>query len=424
MPQLSPARAISALAVPLVLGSAWLSRGQSTGESIFNAKLLQNRYGLSVRGAQFSGTGAQLLLSAIAQSRFVLVGEWHELAETPKFWQGVCSAAGPAGFHSMAVEEGPLIAAELQRWARQPDGQTRLAAFEKQFPDSLNIYNTIEEFEMLQRCSASAQGGAFRLWGVNQEGLGAAGLMLERILDTQPGRESEVAIRGLLEKNGDASARAMQTGKISDLYMISADDRDLAAAASVLQKDGTPQARSLFASLTRSHEINRAWPADAERRFRLMNTLFSADYAEAARSEPSPPKVLLKFGSFHLYRGLNPMHQSGLGNYVAEFAARHGAQSLHICLMPVKGSGFMFPGVGRRPTRLRPFNLNDDPRSRYLQPIFANLLAADWTLFDLRPLRKVIDQQSAMISSELATLISGMDILVMIPEATPSTRIH
>jgi erythromycin esterase-like protein len=85
----------------------------------FVAKLLQNRYDLSVRSGQLSGAGAQVLQSAIAQSRFVLLGEDHGIAQTSEFWAAVCRAAGPSGFHTMAVEEGPLAAAELERWARR-----------------------------------------------------------------------------------------------------------------------------------------------------------------------------------------------------------------------------------------------------------------------------------------------------------------
>ena len=66
-------------------------------------------------------TSAQVLQFAIAQSQFVLLGENHRLVKTPKF--RVCNAAGPA----------------------------QLAAFEKKYPESINIYNTREEFEMLSK---------------------------------------------------------------------------------------------------------------------------------------------------------------------------------------------------------------------------------------------------------------------------------
>jgi hypothetical protein len=79
------------------------------------------------------------------------VGEEHGLAETSSFWTGVCHAAVPEGFHTMAIEEGPLVAAELERSIRQPDGQSHLVAFEKHYPESINIYNTREEFGMLFR---------------------------------------------------------------------------------------------------------------------------------------------------------------------------------------------------------------------------------------------------------------------------------
>jgi len=154
-----------------------------------------------------------------------------------------------------------------------------------------------------------------------------------------------------------------------------------------------------------------------------MKTLFAANYARAASAAATPPKVLLKFGGFHVYRGLNPAHGSGIGNYVAEFAEAQGAQSLHIRLMPVKGSVTIYPRVGQ-PAQTRPFNYENQPGSRYLQPVFNNLLPSDWTLFDLRPLRQGIASPGGAINPDLATLVFGYDLLLMVPEATPAVEIQ
>lgn len=344
---------------------------QSTPAERFIAKLRENRYALSVRGGELSGAGAQVLRSAIAQSRFVLLGEDHGVAQTPEFWAAVCQAAGPSGFHTMALEEGPLVAAELEGWARRPDGLAQLAAFEKKFPWSINVSNAREEFDMLQQCARTGQ-SEFHLWGLNQEGLNAGGLILSRVLASRLGNQARPAMQQLLQKNDQGYRKALQSGSIFDLFMIAADDKELAGGAALLQKDGSPEARSLYASLVEGHEINRTSPAEygnARRRERLMKTLFAANYARAARAAPAPPRVLLKFGGYHVYRGLNPVHGSGIGNYVAEFAEGQGAQSLHIRLMPVKGAQPIHPRVGQ-PWQLRPFNYEDQPDARYLQPMF------------------------------------------------------
>jgi hypothetical protein len=325
----------------------------------------------------------------------------------------------------MAVEEGPLVAAELERWARRPDGLAQLLAFEKRFPESINVHNTREEFDMLQQCARAGQ-DQFRLWGLNQEALGGAGLVLSRVLASRVGKEAGTAIQQMLRNNDDAYRKAVQSGSIFDLFMIAASDKELAGGATLLQKDGSPEAQSLFASLVESHAINRTSPAEygnARRRERLMKTRFAANYARAASTAAAPPKVLLKFGGYHIYRGLNPVHGSGIGNYVAELAESQGAQSLHIRLMPVKGSQPIYPKVGQ-PAQLRPFNYADQPGSRYLQPILSNLLPSDWTMFDLRPLRQDAASPRGAIDPDLATLVFGIDIQVMVPEGTPSTEIR
>src|SRR5438067_993145 len=68
---------------------------RSTQTDRFLTKLLQNRYALAVRRGQLTGGGAQVLQTAIAQSRFVQVGEYHGIAQTSEFVTAVCHAAGP-----------------------------------------------------------------------------------------------------------------------------------------------------------------------------------------------------------------------------------------------------------------------------------------------------------------------------------------
>src|ERR1044071_5571125 len=192
------------------VASALLFAAQSSAPPTdrFVAKVLQSRYSRSAREGQRPGTGAAGMLSAIAQSRFVVVGEDHGLAQTPELAGAVCHAAGSARFPAMAIEKGQLAAGTLRR-----EGPDQVAAFEKTFPESINVYNAREEFEMLQQCAGAAQGD-FHLWGLNQEMLGAGGLVLSRILDSRLGETARPAMQQLLRKNDDALRKARQSGSI------------------------------------------------------------------------------------------------------------------------------------------------------------------------------------------------------------------
>jgi len=167
-------------------------------------------------------------------------------------------------------------------------------------------------------------------------------------------------------------------------------------------------------------------PADydnARRRERLMKTRFAAEYARAAKTAAAPPRVLLKFGAFHTYRGLNPVRGSGIGNYVAEFAESQGAQSLHVRVIAVKGSSPIHPRVGA-PAVPRQFNIENNPRSYYPPLLVSNRLQSEWTLFDLRPLRHDFNALVGASNPDLATFVFGFDMLVIVPEGTPTSEIR
>jgi hypothetical protein len=91
--------------------------------------------------------------------------------------------------------------------------------------------------------------------------------------------------------------------------------------------------------------------------------------------------------------------------------------------MAVKGSQPIHSRAGQ-PAQQRPFNLEEQPGFRYLQPVFSNLLGSGWTMFDLRPLRQDLNAPGGAINPDMATLIFGYDMLVIVPEGTPSTEIR
>src|SRR4029077_19929738 len=120
----------------------------------------------------------------------------------------------------------------------------------------------------------------------------------------------------------------------------------------------------------------------------LMKHNFVADYQRASSNEASAPKILLKFGAWHMFKGINPLLNNDLGNYVTELAEGNGTSSVRILILGVNGNQLRFAGIGR-PAAPATLDLARDKDSDflYLKPMFDNLLTDGFTVFDLRGFR-------------------------------------
>jgi hypothetical protein len=398
-------------------------------ENKFNERLLQNRYQLGFQDGQLSGTGEPVLKNALANAQFVLIGEDHGISQIPEFAGAVCNLIGAQGFHTMAIETGPLAASDLQQWVSRDSGRAGLIDFEKKFPESIAFYNFQEEYDLLSHCARSAQGGKFQIWGVDQELMGSSGLILTRILETHPGKQAADATQRLLQKNNEAHAAAAKSGSPGDIFMMTVSDVELNNLRDLLRKEGNATSVALIDTLIKSRDIYQknmsgsGYDSNRERAL-LMKSNFMNDYKQATKADGPPPKVLFKTGAWHLYKGINPLRNNDLGNFVTELADEQGTTSVHIMILGVKGSQLRFAGIGR-PYQAGDFNLAEDKDSDFLflKSMFDNLESTDWTMFDLRGLRKGF-RSLEPVDKEMERLIFGYDLLVLIPNATPSKQIQ
>lgn len=416
--------------IPAVLAMVSLGCGfLHAQENKFTERLLQNRYQLAVQDGRMSGSGAPVMQNAISGAQFVMIGEDHGIAQIPQFVGAVCDLVGPEGFHTMAVESGPLAAAELQQWVTRDEGRARLMEFEKKFPESIAFYDFQEEYDLLSHCAHSARGGPFRLFGLDQELMGSSGLILTRILETHPGKDATAEAQRLLRKNDEAHATAVKSGSPGDIYMMTASDADLNGLRDLLRKEGNATAQELIDALIESREIYQknmsgsGYDSNRQRAL-LMKKTFVGNYAEATKSEGKAPKVLFKFGGWHMYKGINPLHNNDMGNFITELADGQQKRSIHILILGVKGSQLRFAGIGH-PYQPAELNLAEDKDSDFLflKPMFDNLQTEGWTMFDLRGLRKGFHSLEP-VDKEMERLIFGYDLVVLVPTPTPSKQIQ
>src|SRR5579863_2832021 len=116
-----------------------------------------------------------------------------------------------------------------------------------------------------------------------------------------------------------------------------------------------------------------------------MKHTFFSHLNEAARAEGRLPKVMVKLGAWHLYRGLNPLRSSELGNLIGEAAEAYDVEAVNMLVLGVKGQQLRPAGVARTPAP-QSLDLVGDKDSDYalLAPVWATADHHACTLFDLR----------------------------------------
>jgi hypothetical protein len=407
----------AALAFTICFVFATFARAQNAD---FTETLKKNRWAISVQDGKLAGPGAEALRAALAEAQFVALGEDHGIRQIPEFAAALCAELAPHGFHHMGLEIGTYIAPELEKMARSTDGTKQLAEFEKKYPETVAFYNWQEEFAMLQKCESAASPGHITIWGLDQEFMGATAFLADKILATNPGPEAKTAIETLLKETNEARAAAAKSGSPGDLFMMAAKQEELDHVRDLLKKQGKLEAQKLFDAFLVSREIYQKNMADDyylsnRQRALLMKKNFSEPFAASSQSNGVLPKVFFKFGAYHMFRGINPLHSSEVGNLISEAAEANQLRSVHILIAGIKGEQLRFAGIGK-PAEAGTLDLAGDKDSPFLffKPLFDAQIENSWTLYDLRALRDGFSKYGK-IDPELERVIFGYDFVVFIP---------
>jgi hypothetical protein len=408
-----------AAALALATLCAASAHAQAVASLSFADRLAQAGSPLTVRPEGFSGPGAAILSEAIAASRYVLIGESHHSREIPAFTTNVCRLMAPGGLTAMVVEIGPEAAGAVNARLRAPNREQRISDFMRAHPDAMAFLNGRDEGRTAADC-AGAAGPDFKLWGLDQEFLGASGYLFEQMLAAGPGPLARAQIEALAEQERTATQAALKSGSPMDLFLLKAADATLDQAGTAIDQDGGDRAKALFAALRETRAIyqgSQSRSGDSNgRRARLMKRTLVTHFAEAPRA-----RVLMKFGAYHLYKGYNPLGQRDLGNFVAERADGEGVKSLHIVVTGARGALGGYNGVGRQ-VAAHNFDATTGKDSDWSKDVMlarpSGTPPGDWFLVDLRPLRGA-DLEA--LTPEWRALIRGYDLAVVAPELSAST---
>jgi hypothetical protein len=136
-----------------------------------------------------------------------------------------------------------------------------------------------------------------------------------------------------------------------------------------------------------------------------MKDLFMREYRRALAAGETQPRVVLKFGHVHMYRGRSLAYVPTLGNFVGEFAKSNGAKSFHLAMYlnnPPDGFG-------------------GGPKGSWLNVLAAVAPEGKWTVVDLRPLRGHWFAGKFKLPAELREVVFGFDAALLIGGGTRGT---
>jgi len=407
----------------LVFASSCLGQNSgapSAGERLTDAlKSATSPITVSSTG-ELGDTGGKLMTDAIEHAQFVLLGESHFSRETPKLAAAVCRAMHP---DSYAVEVGPYAAAYVNGLLASPDRKAQMEKRERAHPANMAFLDDEQENDLAASCSAFSRNKSFALWGLDQEFLGAASVLLMQMDAQHNGPTAAAAIRLATEKDRHAEASARSSGDATQLFLVSATDDDVSALEAALAVDGTSESRAIlreFAESRRIYRLNLARSPDSNAaRASLLKQHF-LDHYRALQQTTAAPRILLKFGDNHMWKGFNDLHQLDLGDFVAELASVEHTTSLHIQVIAARGTLADLGGYAR-PMKSESFVLSDVPEYSWLRPVI-DMIPADQgagprgVVVDLRKLRF----RKMEMPIEWEHLVYGYDLLVMLPEFTPA----
>jgi len=362
----------------------------------------QNQYVLQSNGPQFSGAGWEKLRADMLKSQFVLVGEEHGMAQIPALTVALAREFKPALY---VAEIDPYVAQTLTRLTTQPGPPT---AYQQRYPEALCFYNLAEEYELVRSLRAQQT----RLVGIDQVFITTAAPIYAQLASLV---KSPLARTYFTERAAtyQRQTQAFEKRSAEEWVMLK---QSQAAIDSLLAltKSESPAARQLAQDYAASHAIYRSGSHQARLNLMKRNLLRELRPGEAT------PRMLFKFGAYHVARGVSPAPFGefyDVGNLVQNLADAQGQKSLHVLVVGKQGAEARGTNPNFSDKNIATYTAADKPK---YQSFLALSTGPAWSVFDLRPARRAITAGKLQVSEALRRHILGYDYLVVIPETTAS----
>lgn len=388
-------------------------------DSLLLETLEANRKTFQLENGLLQGSGADFFQRAAEENQFFLIGENHGLAEIPQFTAALYGLISRESYTYFATETGPYTAAMLQQLTHRAEFLSDLKQLLAQYPWSIPFYGWKEEAQMLDDIVGDRNPGEPVIWGLDQEFAGSPRLLLPELVGMISNETGKSVVQKYAEKAQAGFEETLQTGNPSPMFFYQATTDDFEQLRKAVGED--ERAEQLLDELEESWEIyqqffTRQGYASNRQRAEMMKRHFLAYYRAAVRSD-SLPKVLIKLGSNHVYRGANSLNVFDIGNFVSEFASVQGTGSFHLYVIGKKGTQNAYNPFTDESAKQQPYDAESYLDHIDIDPFLSLSREDAWSVFDLRPLRSLLfNKKIKDIDPALEKLIWSYDAFLVIPE--------
>ncbi|MFV1986632.1 MAG: hypothetical protein ACC682_05100 [Gemmatimonadota bacterium] len=376
-----------------------------------------NRYPVSIEAGRLSGSGGKVLIEAGRTARFAFVGEEHGIAEIPVFTAAWFRSLIPAGYRHLAIEVGPDAGLLLDSLAQI--GPAALEQFQEERSPGFPFFILESESRLLADARAALPDVDEVIWGIDYDMLGDRYLfpILEAAASTDEARQVVVDVKRVAD---EALRQVVATGNPGLFFLWAAPDETFDRLRAALDPLPGSRADRVIETMEETARINRLfqggqnWESNHVRSTWMKRSM--ARHLDAARAAgEAEPRVMVKLGANHTYRGLSQTRQYDIGTMLAQVAEAEGSRSFHLLV------------VGGPDTRASLFNpvamtYETEPVGMLsvVLPTQRLVLPDSWTLFDFRPLRAAIHNQKVDVTQEMFDLAFNFDALLVMTGSTPA----
>ncbi|MGH7470213.1 MAG: hypothetical protein ACRENP_19885 [Longimicrobiales bacterium] len=387
-------------------GVAFGGFAQDTTDPALDSLLRAHRYPIDLREGQISGPGADFLRRETARSQFVMIGEFHNGMDIPRFTATLFRDLQQLyGFNYFAIEDDPEIVRQLMVPSRRGNLDSTVA-MAKRYKHALQFWND-QEAEMIAAVARQSTARTQPIWGLDQV-FGAQHILtrLRELAATDAART--VTDEFLARATPLESVRPTSPGTSIQRFVNRVDSVELAQLRTRYHPRAGSEADSLLASLERSNLIYRRGGYFGNNlREQSMKSEFMKQYRTAQRTGPAPVKVLARLGHLHMYRGINMLNVETFGNFLSEFARANDAEAFGITVYLINEPGTYW-------------TLTESPEWKPLADVGSTTQSY---IVDLRPLRARLNR-FASIKPELRSVIQGFDVALLIASGKRSTMLR